>query len=551
MSKIGKILLGFAFISLIVFLIMHFLFYLLTPVYYTPLLIALLCFLTTFIVDFQVYKEFLFLKTTRYGFNMGTVIILCLILMVAINYIAVKNNKTWDLTQESLFTLADQTVEVLSRLEGPLIFKGFFVKGNQSHDQQKMRFREILRRYRQASDQVQESYINPHFEPALAKEYNVDESGGLFVEYKGQKTRIDVPSEEDVTNAIIKVTRTHQKKLYFFKNHGEIDLNTDGERAGSSLKAELESASYNVSELDALSAQGQIPDDADVLLVLGPQTLFLDFEISMIEDYLKKGGSFLLALDPGVDHNFQNLFTKLGVRFRGDYVIDQTSALLREVPITALGVTYSNTSSITEKFPSAMTLFFMASGWDKIDTGTDKSLQQEDIVRTSGITVATERLERGTPVNARGPFTLVKSIKGSFEDQETGSQSGEPSNQTEDSSKNDQKAEDQMANDNLDQAEEGEKDSEKNEFHAVLYGDSDIFTNSRLFQQLNRDLVLNTVAALAADEDLISIRPKSASQTTFKGIGRTSYRILVISAIAIPFICFIFAIVLYYRRRNA
>ena len=85
----------------------------------------------------------------------------------------------------------------------------------------------------------------------------------------------------------------------------------------------------------------------------------------------------------------------------------------------------------------------------------------------------------------------------------------------------------------------------------MLYGDSDIFTNSRLFQQLNRDLVLNTVADLAADKDLISIRPKSASQTTFKGIGRTSYRILVISAIAIPFICFIFAFVLYYRRRNA
>ena len=409
---------------------MHFLFYVLTFVYYVPLLIALLCFLIAFIIDFRVYKEFLFLKTTRYGFNMGTVIILCLILMAAINYIAVKNNKLWDLTGENLFTLADQTIEILSHLEEPLIFKGFFVKGNQSHDRLKMQFREVLRRYRQASDQVQESYINPHLEPALAQEYNVDESGGLFVDYKGQKTKVDIPSEEDITNAIIKVTRTQQKKLYFFKNHGEIDLNTDGERAGSSLKAELQSASYSVNELDALSAQGQIPEDADVLLVLGPQTPFLDFEIQMVEDYLKEGGSFLLALDPGVEHNFQSLFTKLGVRFRGDYVIDQASAFLREVPITALGVAYSNTSPITEKFPSAMTLFFMSSGWDKIDVETNQSLQQEDIVRTSGITVATEKLEREAKVSARGPFTLVKSIKGSLVDKtDTESQLEETANQ--------------------------------------------------------------------------------------------------------------------------
>ena len=550
MSKIGKVLLGFTFFALVVFLLLHFLSYEKT---YIPLLVALPCLIGALVVDFQLYKEFLFLKTTRNGFNMGTVIILCLILMIAVNYIAIKNNKTWDLTQENLFTLADQTVEILSQLDEPLIFKGFFVQGNQNHDQQKMLYRDILRRYRQESNKVEESYVNPHVEPALAKEYNIDEVGGVIVEYKDQRTKIDAPTEEEVTNAIIKVTRTEQKNLYFFKNHEEVDLDTDGERGGSSLKNELESASYNIKTLDALSTQGKIPEEADVVFILGPQRSFLDFEVQMVENYLKNGGNLLLALDPGIQHNFQSIFSNLGVKFRGDYVIDRMSALLREVPLTALGTTYSNTNSITENFPSAMTLFFMSSGWDKVETA-ENSFTQEDIVKTSPITVATETLAREAEVSGNGPFTLVKSIKGSFKTDDSTDQS----NNKADASGNDNTklAETNKSEDNAKKTEdktdgEASKEEESREFHVVLYGDSDVFTNSRLFQQLNRDLVLNTIAVLAADEDLVSIRPKSVNQTTFKGMSNTAYRVLVISVIILPLIFFIFAFVLFYRRRNA
>ncbi len=552
MSKIGKVLLGVTFFSLIIFLLLNLLSYEKT---YIPLLVALPCLIGAFGVDFQIYKEFLFLKTTRNGLNMGTIIILCLILMIAINHIAIKNNKTWDLTQENLFTLADQTVEILSQLEEPLVFRGFFVKGNQNHDQQQMMFKDVLRKYRQESNKVEESYINPHLEPALAREYNIDEAGGMIVEYKGQKTRVDVPTEEEVTNAIIKVTRVEQKNLYFFKNHEEVDLDADEERGGSSFKNELESASYNIKTLDALSTQGRIPEDADVLFILGPQRLFLDFEVQMVENYLKNGGNLLLALEPGVEHNFDGILSRLGVKFRGDYVIDKMSALLREVPLTALGTTYSTTNSITEQFPSAMTLFFMSSGWDNIETTkSEDPLTQEDIVKTSPLTVATKTLAREAEVSANGPFTLVKSVKGSFP--ETGE--GDTADEADTSSGTDDtkldgsnKSEESTKKAENDTDAEAPEKKENKEFHTVLYGDSDIFTNSRLFQQLNRDLVLNTVAVLAADEDLVSIRPKSANQTTFKGMSDTAYRVLVVSVIILPLIFFIFAFILFYRRRNA
>src|SRR5690606_17768915 len=54
-------------------------------------------------------------------------------------------------------------------------------------------------------------------------------------------------------------------------------------------------------------AQGlatDVPEDATVVLVLGPSQPFLPAEIEALDRYAKRGGHLLLALDPeaGVDH---------------------------------------------------------------------------------------------------------------------------------------------------------------------------------------------------------------------------------------------------------
>lgn len=541
MTTSGKILLTLSVISFFVFLgVRFFIIGLSAKEYAIPIGIAILFLLIAVIKDFKVYKGFIFLKTTRHGFNMGTVLLLCLILMIAINYIAVQNNKTWDLTEESLFTLADQTKEVLSHIEEPLVFKGFFVNDQPTHENLKFQYRYILSRYRQVSDHIEESYIDPHVEPALAKEYNIDESGGLIVEYKEQQSKVEGPSEEAITNAIIKITRSKQKNLYFFKNHGEVDLNASEERGGSALKSELEAVRYSIHTLDALSTQGTIPDGVDVLFVLGPQMPFLDFEVAMLENYLRDGGKLLLAIDPGVTHSFENLFAMLGVKFRGDYVIDQLiSQFAREVPITAVGIEYARDNAITKKFASSsgggimnigmMTLFFMSSGFEKIDT-PHTNLQQEDVVKTSPATVSTEQLEREATVSGRGPFTLVKSITGSF-NKET---EEEPSDDTNDNANAD-----------------NESEEEQKDFHVVLYGDSDIFTNAHIGKLVNKDLVLNTVAALAEDADLISIERKTPNRTNFKGITQTQYRFFILLSVIIPLIFMALGVIFYFKRRSA
>ncbi len=526
MSKIGKLCLIFSLFCLLLFAVVGYLSMFLTSKHYLPLYFSAAGLVAAVVLDFKFYKKFFLLKTTKHGLSIGASILLFCVLVVALNFIFFKNNKVWDLTTEKLHSLSDQTLQVINDLEEPLEFKCFLIKGRAEHDNIRNTFENKIRLYKQAGD-VNVTYINPHLEPALSKEYNIDESGAIVLEYKDKRTEIETSSgrmmvgstsitEQDITNAIIKVTRETDKTLYFLSNHGEIDISSDTQRGGLTLKTELEALSYQVKTLSFIETEGKIPDDADAIFVLGPTQPLLRTEVQALTNYLKSGGNLLIAIDPETRHGTGPILNALGLRYKNEYVIDRMSALFGDVPVTALGIRYSQTSEISAKLtPGAASLFFMVSGFERIEN-LEHSFEYDEIVQTDATTVSTSKLAREVNITGRGPFSVVYSVTGSFE---------KPENEPE--------------------------DKEENKFLAVLYGDSDIFSNSRIFQQLNRDLVLNTVSALLRDEDLINIRPKAPAQTMMASFTTTKFRLFnAIPFTILPILLIITGIVISYRRKG-
>ena len=293
-------------------------------------------------------------------------------------------------------------------------------------------------------------------------------------------------------------------------------MSSDTQRGGLTLKTELEALSYQVKTLSFIETEGKIPDDADAIFVLGPTQPLLATEVQALTNYLKSGGNLLIAIDPETRHGIEPILNALGLRYKNEYVIDRMSALLGDVPVTALGVRYSQTSEISKKLtPGTASLFFMVSGFERIED-LEHSFEYDEIVQTNATTVSTSKLAREVNITSRGPFSVVYSVTGSFE---------KPENEPE--------------------------DEEENKFLAVLYGDSDIFSNSRIFQQLNRDLVLNTVSALLRDEDLINIRPKAPAQTMMASFTTTKFRLFnAIPFTILPILLIITGIVISYRRKG-
>jgi ABC-type uncharacterized transport system involved in gliding motility auxiliary subunit len=87
------------------------------------------------------------------------------------------------------------------------------------------------------------------------------------------------------------------------------------------------------------------------------------------------------------------------------------------------------------------------------------------------------------------------------------------------------------------------------EGRVVAVGDVDFASNSYLDVQGNKDFFLNSVAWLAQDVDLISIRPKEADdQRMF--LSRTQrLAVALLALVAIPGLCLLVGIVVWIRRR--
>lgn len=77
------------------------------------------------VLDARLYWDFLTMRTTKHGMNMGAWIVLVLTALVCVNYLASRHNKTWDLTQEKLNSLSDQSVNLLKGLKDDVEFKVF------------------------------------------------------------------------------------------------------------------------------------------------------------------------------------------------------------------------------------------------------------------------------------------------------------------------------------------------------------------------------------------------------------------------------------------
>src|SRR6187200_237406 len=87
-------------------------------------------------------------RQARYGTLAATSVLVVLGILVAINYIGARQNKRWDLTAAKQFSLADQTRNVLSKLDSPLQVLVF------ARDEDFQRYQDKLKEYQYLSKQI-------------------------------------------------------------------------------------------------------------------------------------------------------------------------------------------------------------------------------------------------------------------------------------------------------------------------------------------------------------------------------------------------------------
>ncbi len=226
-------------------------------------------------------------------------------------------NMQVDLTQNNKFTLSDQTKQTLSALDKDIRILSFTT--TETNPYMKREVVELVEEYKKRSGRITFEEYDAVANPAVAKQYEVDPAGTLVVQSGEQKKTLPfydmfLPSqqnpngysfsgEEKLTQALVNFNVKEKRKLYFLSGHNEIPLTQM-----TLWRSGLESANYEVKELNLLR-EGKIPDDAEMLVIVGPETDLSDKEAELVKAYMDGKGKLYLALgfNPDMSSKWKNI----------------------------------------------------------------------------------------------------------------------------------------------------------------------------------------------------------------------------------------------------
>jgi ABC-type uncharacterized transport system involved in gliding motility auxiliary subunit len=305
--------------------------------------------------------------------------------------------------------------------------------------------------------------------------------------------QISAEAEHAFTSAILQVSGTRQKKIYFLTGHGESSIQSDYSKARAGLKDNL----FLVGELDLLNGFG-IPQDAAALVIAGPDKDLDSREIKLINDYLKKDGKLLVLLNPNPSESWQQFLSEWWIDVPKGTLIDLGSHVAPNLdhPLVPRN---QNSFGFTEVyFPGAAGLLPRK--------GVPESVKIQPLAWSS----SKSWLEKDFSSSEEPQFDQERDQQGPF-------------------------AIGAMVN--------------KGGTSIVIIGDSDFATDKHFYNGNNSDLFLNTLNRLAAQTEVISVDRKVLPARRLL-LSPEQVRFLHVSSIGLlPFLLLIVGGYVRWRRR--
>ena len=94
----------------------------------------------------------------------------------------------------------------------------------------------------------------------------------------------------------------------------------------SKLRGALVDEFYDERTL-SLGESGAVPEDATVVVIFGPTSDFLPFELEALEAYVRRGGALFVLLDPDSSPSFVTFLERYGIHLPPLIAVDPTKRL--------------------------------------------------------------------------------------------------------------------------------------------------------------------------------------------------------------------------------
>ncbi|MGI8960174.1 MAG: GldG family protein [Bryobacteraceae bacterium] len=449
-------------------------------------------------------------RQTRYGAAATLYTIVVIAVLVMVNWLANRYNRSYDTTTNKRFTLSQETKKVVKGLKSDATIAYIDKAGNFAQA------KGMLDRYANLSPKIHLQYIDAQKQPTVARSYGVRFLGTAYVEIGQRREEAKALTEEGITGAFLKDLKG-VRKVCFVSGSKEHALDDTQETGLSRYKTLLERDNYQVEPISLID-KTEVPKDCTVVVVAGAQLDYTPNEVTAIKNYVESGGRAMFLIDPPLDfareHIAQNeglmkLLESWGVTPANDLVLEQNAMaqLFGFGPEIPLVSTYES-QPIVNDLKGAYTGFPVSRSLEVKNAG---KTTVDKLFSTTDRAIATTRLNSnevnpGDPGNKKGPFVL-----GAAGTYNTG------------------------------------KANDPGRF--VVIGSSGFVDNAMIGFQGNRDLAVNAVNWLSSDEDLISIRPKEPEDRRLNATQRQMSVFMYTDLIAIPLLLIVWGVSILLKRR--
>jgi gliding motility-associatede transport system auxiliary component len=265
-------------------------------------------------------------RTAVYGSNTLILVLAFVGIIVLINVI-VSKQVSWrlDLTANQQHTLSEQTINVLKNLAEPIQVTGFFTPNSISSETDAAN---LIKDYQVFTSKLTYRSIDPQANPTAARQYNVVQDATLVFELGARRENVFSFTENDFTNAILKVSQVQQPAIYFTTGHGEIGPTESDVGGLSSVSTYLQQTNYKVETLNLATItatqtiSGGLPADTSAVVIASPTKPFPPGDGQRLKTYLQNGGRILLMVDPQEDPGLADLLQSWGIALNNDLVLD-------------------------------------------------------------------------------------------------------------------------------------------------------------------------------------------------------------------------------------
>lgn len=462
------------------------------------------------LMEAKTVKQALGGRQARFGATATLYTVVVLAILVLVNWLGNRYNKTFDTTSNKRFTLSQETQKVVKGLKQDATIS-YFDKTSGFEQA-----RGILDRYKNLSPKIHIQYIDYQKQPTIAKAYGLRFGGTAYVELGQRREEAKSLTEEGITGAFLKDLKG-VRKVCVVSGGQEHSLDETDSNGLSQFKTLLDRDNYQ-SQAVTLLDKTAVPSDCNVLVIAGPQTNYTPNMVTAIKSYVENGGRAMFLMDPPLDFGrehiaenagLKDLLQSWGVSLENDLVLEenpvgQLFGFGPEIPL----VSSYGSQPIVNDLKSSMTGFPVSRSMQI--KNADKTTV-EKLFSTSDRAIATTNLTSNevnpnSPSNKKGPFVL--GAAGTYN-------TGKANNQG----------------------------------RFVVVGSSGFMDNAMIGFQSNRDLALNAVNWLSSDEDLISIRPKEAEDRRLNVNQRQMSVFAYTDLIAIPLIIIVAGVAIFLKRR--